>query len=64
MTDCFKCMLCQGKLKRLTNLLICYLCEQAYYINDEQQLDYYCNLGEIIPLTRKQRVLANKTEDM
>ncbi len=60
MTDCF---ICNGKLKPFKdNLLVCYPCEQAYYIDMDGNLDYYANLGEFIPLTRKHLPIPNFKE--
>jgi len=64
MTNTNKCSLCKKELKPFYNMFVCYPCEQAYYINDENQLDYYANLGEFIPLTRRQRVLTYISEEM
>ena len=46
MTD--KCFNCKRELDTLKGMFVCYPCKQVYYINDEKELDYYCNLGEIV----------------
>ena len=59
MTDANKCktvmcLICKKEIKPfMQNLFACFPCEEAYYITDEGNLDYYAHLGEFIPVTRK-----------
>ena len=56
------CLVCHRELNMFNNHPVCYVCEQAYYFDEDGNLDYYANLGEFIPLTRKQQVLADFKE--